>query len=188
MEPASKRRRLSHNDQSHEHSTKSTGTTLQSLRRSVSPPRMKRSRAEAASSEAPRETAVASSSDAKQDEAAKVFKSPFQLTWIRDLPEAANTDAVTLEDILGDPLIAECWNFNYLHDIDFLMAAFDQDVRQSVQVNVVHGFWKTEDPNRLMLQVSDYLHFGSSGADLHADETDGSQTTQKRQASLRLHA
>lgn len=84
----------------------------------------------------------------------KVFKSPFQLTWIRDLPDAANADAVTLRDILGDPLIAECWNFNYLHDIDFLMAQFHRDVRDTVQVNVVHGFWKKEDPSRQRLQVS----------------------------------
>lgn len=84
----------------------------------------------------------------------KTFKSPFQLTWIRDLPAKANTDAVTLSDILGDPLVAECWDFNYLHDIDFLLSHFDQDVRQLVKVHVVHGFWKKEDPSRLLLQVS----------------------------------
>lgn len=82
----------------------------------------------------------------------KTFKSPFQLTWIRDLPPEANTDAVTLGDILGDPLVAECWDFNYLHDIDFLLSHFDQDVRQLVKVHVVHGFWKKEDPSRLLLQ------------------------------------
>lgn len=32
-----------------------------------------------------------------------------------------NLDAVQLKDILGDPLIKECWNFNYLFDIDFVM-------------------------------------------------------------------
>ena len=64
-----------------------------------------------------------------------------------------NRDTVTLKDILGDPLIAECWEFNYIHDIDFLMGAFDQDVQHLVKVHVVHGFWKKEDPSKLRLQV-----------------------------------
>jgi hypothetical protein len=51
-------------------------------------------------------------------------------------------------------LIAECWEFNYLHDIDFLISHFDEDTRHLVQVHVVHGFWKKEDKSRLMLQVS----------------------------------
>jgi tyrosyl-DNA phosphodiesterase-1 len=71
--------------------------------------------------------------------------SPFQLTRIKDLPPALNIDAVSLKEILGDPLIAECWEFNYLHDVDFLMNAFDEDVRNLVKVHVVHGFWKNED-------------------------------------------
>lgn len=83
----------------------------------------------------------------------RTFRSPFQLTRIRDLPPEMNRDTVTLEDILGDPLISECWEFNYLHDIDFLMGAFDPDVRHLVRVHVVHGFWKREDPSRLELQV-----------------------------------
>ncbi len=84
----------------------------------------------------------------------QTFDSPIQLTRIRDLPPEANVDTVTLKDVLGDPLIAECWEFNYLHDIDFLMSAFDEDVRHLVKVHVVHGFWKREDPSRLGLQVS----------------------------------
>ncbi|KAH8911487.1 tyrosyl-DNA phosphodiesterase [Coniochaeta sp. PMI_546] len=82
----------------------------------------------------------------------RVFKSPFQLTKIRDLPEASNQDTVTLADLLGDPLISECWNFNYLHDIPFLMSAFDRDVRNLVKVHVVHGFWKKDDGNRQQLE------------------------------------
>lgn len=83
----------------------------------------------------------------------QVTKSPFQLTWIRDLPESSNKDAVSLRDILGDPMISECWEFNYLHNLDFLMDAFDSDVRDLVKVHVVHGFWKNEDPGRLNLKV-----------------------------------
>jgi tyrosyl-DNA phosphodiesterase-1 len=64
------------------------------------------------------------------------------------------TQQVSLNDILGDPLISECWNFNYLHNIEFLMGAFDDDVRDMVKVNVIHGFWKQEDQNRLDLIVS----------------------------------
>jgi tyrosyl-DNA phosphodiesterase-1 len=87
----------------------------------------------------------------------KVLKSPFQLTWIQDLPESANVDTITLRDILGDPMIMECWEFNYLHNIDFLMEAFDEDVRDLVKVHVVHGFWKREDPARQNLEVFIFL-------------------------------
>ena len=87
----------------------------------------------------------------------KIIDSPFQLTWIRDLPASSNVDAVTLKDILGNPLIAECWDFNYLHNLDFLMDAFDPDIRDLVNVHVVHGFWKNEDPSRLSLKVHGVL-------------------------------
>ncbi|KAI9798792.1 MAG: hypothetical protein M1833_004623 [Piccolia ochrophora] len=79
---------------------------------------------------------------------ARLIRSPFQLTRIQDLSATNNVDTLTLEDILGDPLIKECWQFNYLFDLDFVMQAFDEDVRDLVSVNVVHGFWKTEDGQR----------------------------------------
>lgn len=82
-----------------------------------------------------------------------VQKSPWQLTRIRDVPEESNKDTVTLEDILGDPSITECWQFNFLHDIPFVMDAFDQRIRDSVQLHVVHGFWKRNDLNRVVLSV-----------------------------------
>ncbi|KAG5928306.1 hypothetical protein E4U53_002697 [Claviceps sorghi] len=81
-------------------------------------------------------------------------KSPWQLTWVRDLPEELNQDAVTLRDMLGDPLISECWEFNFLHDVGFLMNAFDADTRHLVDVHIVHGFWKREDPQRLALSLA----------------------------------
>lgn len=80
--------------------------------------------------------------------------SPFRLTSIRDLPKSDNVGAVSLNDLIGDPMIAELWDFNYLHDLDFLIKHLDEDTRALTQVHVVHGFWKREDPNRLMLQVS----------------------------------
>ena len=102
---------------------------LESLQRSISPPK-KRARKPVAT------------------------PSPWQLTWIQDLPEDDNKDAVTLRDLLGDPLISECWEFNFLHDIPFLMNAFDPDTRHLVDVHLVHGFWKREDENRIDLEVS----------------------------------
>jgi tyrosyl-DNA phosphodiesterase 1 len=84
----------------------------------------------------------------------KMLPSPFRLTTIRDLPPESNVGAVSLRDLLGDPLIASCWDFNYLHDVDWLMTHFDEDTRSLVKVHVVHGFWKREDPNRLVLHVS----------------------------------
>lgn len=50
-------------------------------------------------------------------------------------------------------MISECWEFNYLHDIDLLMGAFDPDTRDIVQVHVVHGFWKLEDGAELKVRV-----------------------------------
>jgi tyrosyl-DNA phosphodiesterase-1 len=47
--------------------------------------------------------------------------SPFQLTHIQDLVPRQNVDSVQLKDILGDPMIKECWNFNFLFDLDFVM-------------------------------------------------------------------
>jgi hypothetical protein len=97
-----------------------------------------------------------------------LIRSPFRLTWIRDLPESLNKDCLTLRDVLGDPLIAECWNFNYLHDIPFIMDAFDEDVRNLVKVHIVHGFWKKEDSRRLALvaRLSEHLYTAYLPADI----------------------
>jgi tyrosyl-DNA phosphodiesterase 1 len=90
---------------------------------------------------------VAQTSQANLPQA--TVSSTFSLTKIRDLPNALNVDTVTLKDLLSDPLIRECWEFNYLHDLDFLMEAFDPDVRDLVNVRVVHGFWKKEESESL---------------------------------------
>ena len=49
------------------------------------------------------------------------ISSPIQLTRVEGLSYADNVDTVSLQDIVGDPLIKECWVFNYLFDVDFLM-------------------------------------------------------------------
>lgn len=115
----------------------------------ISPPPRREPRAQTnASSEAT--NAIAIDSLAHQ---LKVIPSPFQLTAIQDLPPALNVDTVTLKELLRDPLIKECWDFNYLHDIDFLLNAFDPDVKDLVAIKVIHGFWKREDRSRIALQV-----------------------------------
>ena len=50
-----------------------------------------------------------------------LIPSPVKLNNIAELPATSNVDTVSLRDILGDPLISECWLFNYLFDVDFLM-------------------------------------------------------------------
>lgn len=47
--------------------------------------------------------------------------SPIRLTRVEGLAELNNIDTVSLRDIVGDPLIKECWVFNYLFDVDFLL-------------------------------------------------------------------
>ncbi|EPE33077.1 Phospholipase D/nuclease [Glarea lozoyensis ATCC 20868] len=126
-----KRRRLSDDGQIE------SSPTVRTLERPVSPPPLRRAL-----------------------KTRKDVPSPFQLTRIHDLPESSNLSTVSLRDILGDPMIAECWEFNYLHDLDFLMDAFDPDVKDLVKVNVVHGFWKSENPSRqrLKLQAEKYAN------------------------------
>ena len=51
----------------------------------------------------------------------KIVPSPVQLNFIEELPAISNTDTISLGSILGDPLIKECWLFNYLFDMDFVM-------------------------------------------------------------------
>jgi len=132
-EPAPKRRRLE-TGKSKEDESDQRNLIHESLSRPVSPPPFRR----------PRPTGSKPTS---------VLKSPFHLTHIQDLPDSSNVDAVCLRDILGDPLISECWEFNYLHDLDFLMEQFDLDVRDLVKVHVIHGFWKKEDESRQKLMV-----------------------------------
>ncbi|KAH6673783.1 tyrosyl-DNA phosphodiesterase I [Halenospora varia] len=132
-EPSRKRRKLGDGNESHDQ----TSNLPRTFTSSISPPRITRK---------------------QESPSPKLISSPFQLTWIRDLPETSNVEAVTLKDILGDPLISECWEFNYLHDLDFLMSSFDEDVKDLIKVHVIHGFWKSEDQSRqnLSLQAQKY--------------------------------
>ena len=84
-----------------------------------------------------------------------IIPSPIQLTHIQGLSDNSgnNIDTIKLRDILGDPMIKECWQFNFCFDIDFIMDQFDPDVKSIVQVKVVHGSWKKESPNRIRIEV-----------------------------------
>lgn len=51
----------------------------------------------------------------------QIVASPVQLNSIEQLPPASNDDTISLGGILGDIMIKECWLFNYLFDLDFIM-------------------------------------------------------------------
>ncbi|KAI2621252.1 phospholipase D/nuclease [Hypoxylon sp. NC1633] len=139
-EPPPKRQRLC--DANEDHATKTCDTPA-SLTQPISPPRKRR-----------------------VNERKLNHPSPVRLTTIRDLPDKSNVGAISLHDLLGDPLIAECWEFNYLHDVGFLMSHFDPDIRSLVKVHVVHGFWKRDDLNRISIeqQCSQYSNVTSHAA------------------------
>ncbi|KAF3891782.1 Tyrosyl-DNA phosphodiesterase I [Trichophyton interdigitale] len=83
----------------------------------------------------------------------KIIPSPIQLTHIRDISDSTgyNEGCVKLRDILGDPMIKECWQFNYLFDVDYIMGQFDRDVKDLIQLKIIHGSWKKEAPNRIAI-------------------------------------
>ena len=54
----------------------------------------------------------------------KVVPSPIQLNFIEELPAISNVNTISLGSILGDPMIKECWLFNYLFDMGFVMCGF----------------------------------------------------------------
>ena len=152
MERTSKRLRISIEDGDASETNGTNGpSTPRSLAHPISPPR-KKSRL----SQTPNDIAEPPANT--ETSKPQIIKSPFQLSWIRDAPTSSNVDALSLRDLLGDPLISECWDFNYLHNIDFLLDAFDEDTRHLVNINVVHGFWKREDESRLALQEQASRH------------------------------
>ncbi|KAJ5105604.1 hypothetical protein NUU61_002951 [Penicillium alfredii] len=145
-------------------------TPLVSLRRSITPPPRPRSQLSRDSASVCPEQSNDSLLEKRQEDAPiapessrskpQLIPSPIQLTHIRDFPahKGYNVDTVRLRDILGDPMVRECWQFNYLFDVDFLMAQFDEDVRSIVQVKVVHGSWEKESANRLRIDEACARH------------------------------
>lgn len=143
---------LSTTDPAHPDALSAKDNGLASLHRSITPPPQRRQES----------TSTAVSDEIKTIENPKqkeittaIHPSPIQLTHIRDLPASSgnNVDTIRLRDILGDPMIRECWQFNFLIDVDFLMSQFDEDIRDMVKVKVVHGSWKRDAPNRIRIDV-----------------------------------
>lgn len=131
---------------------------LVSLHRSITPPPFRRRESSIQASQAPHHKEQEQKQKQQQQQQSKptvLLPSPIQLTHIRDLPPSSgnNAETVQLRDILGDPMIRECWQFNYLFDVDYLMSQFDEDVRGLVQVKVVHGSWKRDAPHRIRVDV-----------------------------------
>ncbi|KAI5302093.1 hypothetical protein KEM56_001048 [Ascosphaera pollenicola] len=142
--PSPKRLKSSHDGQA---AFERHRRSLSSFQRPVSPPSRERSQPSKEVKQVKQPLQIASSSAAA---VSRSLPSPFHLTHIRDMAPSSgnNVDTIQLQDILGDPLIKECWQFNYCFDVDWLMEQFDPDVRQSVVVKVVHGSWKRDSPNR----------------------------------------
>lgn len=132
--PSHKRRRLDLITQEEAHEStnaKFTATALEetedplsqparliSLDRSISPPK---SNGNSRYVDGAPLLEMTSASGDSESPASITIPSPVQLTRIRDLDVSKNVDTIGLHDILGDPLIKECWQFNYLFDVDFLM-------------------------------------------------------------------
>jgi len=90
-------------------------------RRSISPPARKKRRCHSPNVVAPLMPEASGQSVSKSSRIERFIPSPIQLNRISDLPASSNVDTVSLRDLLGDPLISECWIFNYLFDVDFVM-------------------------------------------------------------------
>ena len=55
------------------------------------------------------------------DQKTKSVASPVQLNFVSEFPASSNVDTLSLGAILGEPMIKECWLFNYLFDVEFVM-------------------------------------------------------------------
>ncbi|WEW59746.1 hypothetical protein PRK78_005226 [Emydomyces testavorans] len=128
---------------------------LRSLSRTITPPASYRRHEPAKRASSPKTEHKRQSEPVEIETKLNVIPSPVQLTHILDISEQSghNVDTIRLRDILGDPLIKECWQFNFLFDVDFLMNQFDPDVRNLIKVKVVHGSWKKDAPNRIRVEV-----------------------------------
>ncbi|KAF1813329.1 putative tyrosyl-DNA phosphodiesterase [Eremomyces bilateralis CBS 781.70] len=149
---SSKRRRLNEAEgalpDSSQSSVNQTRLSLASLHRVISPPRQSRGQGKRQESREPGSQTDKRQIPLDQDH---LQASPIHLTKIRDLPDQKNINAVSLKDIICDPLIKECWTFNYLTDIKFVVSNLDPDVRGSLALKIIHGFWKRDDERRQRL-------------------------------------
>jgi tyrosyl-DNA phosphodiesterase-1 len=113
-------------EMSHERLMSETGdddpsAAIDRSRRSISPPARKKQHCHSPNVVAPLIPKASGQSVPMSSRAERFIPSPIQLNRISDLPASSNVDTVSLRDILGDPLISECWIFNYLVDVDYVM-------------------------------------------------------------------
>jgi len=139
-EPSPKRQRLNDDSRNahgvrgtsvfHENTTtlaiKTNVVTLASLTEPVSPPAKKTARKETIdlTNENPSTEGLRSCLNVEEKlikESTINIPSPIHLTRVEGLAQLNNVDTVSLRDIVGDPLIKECWVFNYLFDVNFLL-------------------------------------------------------------------
>ena len=57
----------------------------------------------------------------KHEPHAPHVRSPMRLNFMPEFPASSTKDTIRLGNILGNPLIRECWLFNYLFDVDFVL-------------------------------------------------------------------
>lgn len=159
-----------------------TENGLASLHRSITPPPSRRRKSSIPTPQEPHPKIQEQQQQQqqKQSKPTVLLPSPTQLTHIRDLPPSSgnNAETVQLRDILGDPMIRECWQFNYLFDVDYLMSQFDEDVRGLVQVKVVHGSWKRDAPHRIRVDVLPLLNSASYSMDCNGRANDDRSNAQ----------
>ncbi|KAI5865155.1 phospholipase D/nuclease [Durotheca rogersii] len=65
--------------------------------------------------------------------------SPFRLTTVAALPNNTNVETVSVRDVLGDPLISECWSINDTHDIPWFMSQFHKGPGFPTTVHIIQG-------------------------------------------------
>ena len=101
-------------------------STSSSLTRPISPPITRRSKY--VSVDLTEEDTLSTSESVAPDiskqhthSGIELIPSPIHLTKVEGLSSALNIDTFSLQDLVGDPLIKECWVFNYLFDVEFLM-------------------------------------------------------------------
>ncbi|PSN69293.1 phospholipase D/nuclease [Corynespora cassiicola Philippines] len=165
--PPSKRQKLSNSPSANSVTDQASGTKeplLRGLDRPISPPIGRKRQTESrlytkgtqdGIPELRKEISTEAYGDIKES-GFNHIPSPIQLTRIQDLAPVQNHDTVSLSEILGNPMIKECWNFNFLFDLDFVKQQFDSDVRELVQVKIVHGFWRNDDERKIeMLQFAE---------------------------------
>jgi hypothetical protein len=95
--------------------------------------------------------------------------SPFHLSKIRDLSEPLNRDTVSLQSLICDPMISELWEFNFMHDLAWLLSNMDPDTRDSTRIHVVHGYWKSDSGLELKVGPLTQLYLKSLQINLTLD-------------------